>query len=268
MPILFASKLVPMGEGEFKEVDYRVMGWAFSVQKELGNLFWEEGVYQGELAQRCRLAGFERVDTEVEVVVEHGDYRRSYFLDLVIGGGAVYELKAVETLAVSHRAQLLNYLLLTGLNFGKLVNFRSPSVQSEFVSTSLNHADRTAIDFDLSRWREFDDDSRSLRQIVEALLKDWGACLSIELYSEAVFHFLGGRERIIQPIAVANANRQIGTQAIPLLNPGTAFKLTAFTKNLKNDRSRLGSFLAHTKLKRLHWINFNRTNISFETISQ
>jgi GxxExxY protein len=47
-------------------------------------------------------------------------------LDLLIGDRLVLELKAVETLAPIHEAQLLSYLKATGLSLGLLINFNVP----------------------------------------------------------------------------------------------------------------------------------------------
>ena len=46
-----------------------------------------------------------------------------YRLDLIVGGTVVVEVKAVETLAPIHEAQLLTYLKLTGVKVGLLINF-------------------------------------------------------------------------------------------------------------------------------------------------
>ena len=49
---------------------------------------------------------------------------KTYYLDLLVGGGAIFELKAVAALAEGHRRQLMHYLFLTDLPHGKLVNLR------------------------------------------------------------------------------------------------------------------------------------------------
>ena len=38
--------------------------------------------------------------------------------------------------------QLINYLLLANISHGKLINFRTSSVEYEFVSSSLTFKDR------------------------------------------------------------------------------------------------------------------------------
>jgi len=47
-------------------------------------------------------------------------------LDLLVGNALIVELKAVETLAPIHSAQLLSYLKMTGHPLGLLINFNVP----------------------------------------------------------------------------------------------------------------------------------------------
>jgi GxxExxY protein len=44
-------------------------------------------------------------------------------IDLVIGKALIVELKVVESLNEVHRAQLISYLRITGLQLGLLINF-------------------------------------------------------------------------------------------------------------------------------------------------
>jgi GxxExxY protein len=47
-------------------------------------------------------------------------------MDLLVGGQLVVELKAVESLAPVHTAQVLAYLKASGLTLGLLINFNVP----------------------------------------------------------------------------------------------------------------------------------------------
>ena len=85
---------------------YEVMRHVFDVQRELGRLFHEK-IYHREIAfripdSRC----------EVAIDVRFEDFCKTYYLDLLVGGGAIFELKAVAALAEGHRRQLMHYLFL------------------------------------------------------------------------------------------------------------------------------------------------------------
>ncbi|HWX20578.1 MAG TPA: GxxExxY protein [Candidatus Binatia bacterium] len=100
-------------EREFHDKDYAVMTHAFACHNEIGR-FCDEAIYQADLAARLSAAGLKPVRREVPVVVSWKDFRKRYFLDLVVEDAVVYDLKAATTLIGDHDAQMLNYLLLLG----------------------------------------------------------------------------------------------------------------------------------------------------------
>lgn len=71
------------------------------------------------------------------IQVEHKDFRKLYFLDMLTNEAGIYELKATVALNNNNDRQLINYLLLAGLHHGKLINFGPASVEYRFISTSL-----------------------------------------------------------------------------------------------------------------------------------
>ena len=52
-----------------------------------------------------------------------------YVTDLVVQQAIVVEVKAVEALGWSHRAQCINYLRATGYRVGLLLNFGRPRLE-------------------------------------------------------------------------------------------------------------------------------------------
>ena len=99
----------------------RIIGAALRVHRALGPGLLE-GLYQKALAVELGRAGL-LVARERRVVVRYldesiGEQR----LDLVVDDRVIVELKAVETLAQVHRAQLLTYLRISGLPIGLLIN--------------------------------------------------------------------------------------------------------------------------------------------------
>jgi len=135
MPIHCPITVNCLNAEEFEQVDYRVMGQAYTCQNELGRLC-DEGVYEADVKARVLAQGFRSVLTGIPVTVTHGDFSKRYYLDLV-ADNALYEFKTDAHFVPEHDAQLLNYMFLLGLQRAKLLNFRSSKVQGKIVATSL-----------------------------------------------------------------------------------------------------------------------------------
>ena len=56
-----------------------------------------------------------------------------YRLDIVVEKVIILELKSCEKIEPIHKAQLLTYLKLTGLNLGLLLNFNVPVMRDGIV---------------------------------------------------------------------------------------------------------------------------------------
>jgi GxxExxY protein len=234
----------------------------FQVHNEFGRLF-DERIYQAEISRR--LAGA-RTRAPVEVVFE--SFRKLYYLDLLYADGAVFEFKAADATIDRHRAQLLNYLLMLDLPHGKLVNLRGELVEHEFVNAPWRREERLRFDVDDTRWVESEGGAVEVRKLLIAILRDWGVGLEISLYEEALTHFLGGQEKVFQPVAVRVGGIKVGTQTCRLINPHTAFKITALHAGLGHYEEHLRRLLAHTALKRIQWINLGRKVVTFRTIGK
>jgi GxxExxY protein len=62
---------------------------------------------------------------------------------LLIEGQLIVEIKAVETLAIEHEAQLLNYLKATDIDLGLLLNFGpKPQVKRKIYETARKPMER------------------------------------------------------------------------------------------------------------------------------
>jgi GxxExxY protein len=114
-----------------KEVDEfarKVIGAAIEVHRALGPGY-TENVYEEALC-------IEIVDLKIpfqrqlEVAVEYKGRRVGKGrLDLLVADILPVELKAVESLAAIHQAQLISYLKMTHLQLGLLINFNVPMLK-------------------------------------------------------------------------------------------------------------------------------------------
>lgn len=263
MPIEVNETIRVFNQQQFGEVAFEVMDQAFRIHNELGR-FCDEDAYQHELEHV--LDG--RANREVWINVRHGDFCKKYYMDLLVDHGALFELKTVDQLMDEHRAQLLNYLLLTGLHHGKLINFRPERVEHEFVNTTLSHPERVKFEVDDADWHDGVEASPMIRRLTEELLRDWGTGLDIHLYEEALTHFLGGAHAVHRETEIVNDGRRIGIQFVRLAGPDAIFKITALSRNLEAFESHARRFLKHTALRHILWINVTLHRVTFRTLSK
>lgn len=101
----------------------KILGCCFEVMKELGPGF-QETIYKNALLIVMREQGLQ-VETEqtFEVIFRERIIGR-YRADLVVEKTVVIELKCSESLIREHQAQLFNYLKVSNLPLGLLINFR------------------------------------------------------------------------------------------------------------------------------------------------
>jgi GxxExxY protein len=261
MPIRVDAELRRMPRQDCSRLAYEVMNVVFEVHNSLGR-FFDEDIYRDEIARR-------RSDVRTEVLIEvtFRDFRKPYYMDLLIDGGLVFELKTVERLVPRHRSQLLNYLLLTELPHGKLVNLRSELVEHEFVNTTLTLRDRTAFAVREVDWDEPVSNNYNVKDLMVEMLWDWGVGLDLHLYEDALTHFLGGEDCVIKQVEIVVDGRSCGRQKVRLASPEAAFKIAALGEEGRirfEDHAR--RFLKHTRLRAIHWINLTREQVLFRTL--
>ncbi len=260
----FKAKLLHLTQDEFHAIDKKVMRFAFDIHNNMGR-FFDEKIYQNELMSLCRSNGLE-AESEVEIIVRHEDFLKRYYIDLIVEHGCVYEIKTAEAIHSSHTKQLINYLLLIAVNHGKIINFRMPSVEYEFVSNTLNEKERHNWQFENKEWISVNSESVKLKDIVYELLQDWGCFLDVALFNEAVVHFLGGYEKVVKSVDIIRDNKQIGRQKFCLLDDSTTFHLSSIKKFHGTYEENIRQLLKHTHLQFAQWINFNNHTITLKTI--
>ncbi|MEO8496159.1 MAG: GxxExxY protein, partial [Planctomycetota bacterium] len=263
MPITCDLPLRILNQAEFGAIAFDVMHHAFEIHNEMGR-FFDEPVYQEQMQQRLG----QRADREVIVRATYLDFEKPFRLDLVVDRGGVFELKTVAELHDSHRSQLIHYLMMTGLEHGKLINFRPDKIEHEFVNSLESQAARRSFDIKTLRWTNAVPCASRMQEVVTGFLRDWGTGLDLQLYTDAVTHFFGGRERVEQDIEVMSRERRIGRQTVRLVDSNTAFKLTALHRDLDAFESHTRRFLEHTRLERVLWVNMVLSEVSFTSIEK
>ncbi|MDP8320914.1 MAG: GxxExxY protein [Candidatus Stygibacter australis] len=106
----------------YAEEFYKIKQACIEVRKILGNGLMEK-VYENALAYELMQAGYQ-IETQKKLTVLYkGQIVGDYFADIVFENKIIIEMKAVEEILDIHKAQLLNYLVITGYKLGVLVNF-------------------------------------------------------------------------------------------------------------------------------------------------
>lgn len=70
-----------------------------------------------------------------------------YRLDLLVNDSIIIELKATKQVISEHRRQLHNYMRLTHIPYGMLINFGMPGLYSEWyeLNTETNEIDKVTL---------------------------------------------------------------------------------------------------------------------------
>lgn len=94
-----------------------------------------ESAYEAALKYLLELDGH-KVEKQVSLPIYWDDVQLDQFyrMDLVIDEQIIIELKAISHVDSSHRRQLWNYMNLTHMPFGMLINFSPDGVYSECYS--------------------------------------------------------------------------------------------------------------------------------------
>lgn len=267
MPIEVDSEIRILSEDEFHALAHEVLGVAFGVHNDFGRLM-EEEIYKQAILRRCEATGIVPARREVEIIVRHQDFEKSYFMDLLFACGLMVEAKAVETLTNAHHAQTLHYQLLTGMRHGLLINMRPDKVDKRYVSTRLDLTERRRFDVDDAEWQAMNESSQRMRHVVLELLADWGAFLQTSLYRDAVIHFFGGPSVALRRIPVYEGESIVGTHEVCLIADDTALALTTLKDAEVAMKDHLQRFLSHTKLACIQWINMHNHDIGFRTLTR
>ena len=117
---------------------FQIRGAAFEVYRAMGAGFLE-AVYQ-----ECLEVEFARREVPFETrrplgLTYRGEpLRQTYVADFVCYDRIIVELKAVRAIAPEHRAQTVNYLRVTDMKLGLLINFGfTPRVEIEWEDVCL-----------------------------------------------------------------------------------------------------------------------------------
>ena len=112
-----------MNDQPLSKEGFELMGAAFSVHNELGGGLLEEiyhEAFEFELEQ-CQIPFNSKAPLNVSY--KGRELRKRYIPDLVVHDCIIVELKALSSLAPEHEGQILNYMRISEMPVGYLINF-------------------------------------------------------------------------------------------------------------------------------------------------
>ena len=125
--LIYGSGLV--GKFLYEDLTRRIIGCAIQVHKYLGPGFLES-VYEDALCYEFGLAEIPFL-RQVFLDVRYRDtvFEKRFKADLMVDEKVIVELKATKALTAVDEAQLLNYLKVTGVRVGLLLNFGGKTLE-------------------------------------------------------------------------------------------------------------------------------------------
>ncbi len=122
-----------MSEIIYKEESYKIIGCCMEVHNQLGKGFLEI-VYKDALEYEFKKAGI-TYSREKEYVVNYKGVilPHKFYADFVVFDKIILEVKGVSNLIPEHIAQTLNYLKVSTLKLGLLVNFGELKLVSQRI---------------------------------------------------------------------------------------------------------------------------------------
>lgn len=111
-----------------QELTYGIINAAFDVHNMLGCGFLEK-VYENAMVHELELRKY-KVERQKNITIKYkGKVVGDYISDLIIEDKVIVELKAIEEISNVHKAQLLNYLKVSGREVGLIINFAKPKLE-------------------------------------------------------------------------------------------------------------------------------------------
>ncbi len=116
-----------MTEIVHKELGFKVLGMAYTVHNALGPGLLEHA-YKEAMCVELEYAGIPYSRERIFDLRYRGQNVGTYFADLIVDNKILLELKSVQDFHPSMEAQIINYLKISGIQVGYLINFRGPKV--------------------------------------------------------------------------------------------------------------------------------------------
>lgn len=116
----------------FEEKTYQIIGCAMSVLNGLGHGFFEK-IYENALAIEFSEKKISFQQQKKFKVLYKENIVGEYIPDFIISNDLILEIKTIDKITNIEKGQVLNYLKVTGLSLGLILNFKNPKLEWERV---------------------------------------------------------------------------------------------------------------------------------------
>ena len=123
------SKLIFRAETE------KIIGFSFEILKEVGHGL-DEKIYENSLTVLFKLNGIAFDQQRRFEVLYKGEYVGEFIPDLIAFGKVAVDAKTIDRITDHERGQMLNYLRITKLPVGLILNFKHAKLEFERIVLS------------------------------------------------------------------------------------------------------------------------------------
>jgi GxxExxY protein len=120
------SKLILKPETE------KIIGYSFEVLNEIGHGLHEK-IYESALTVLLRQNGVAFNQQRRFPVVFRGEQVGEFIPDLIAFSSVIVDTKVIDRITDLERGQILNYLRITKLRVGLILNFKKPKLEFERI---------------------------------------------------------------------------------------------------------------------------------------
>ena len=112
----------------YKEEAHRILGCAFEVLNTLGHGLLEKP-YENALVVEFKKQGIPYQQQPRFPVIYKEVKVGEYIPDLIIFNSIIVDTKVIEKIGNNEKAQMINYLKITKLRIGLILNFKNPKLE-------------------------------------------------------------------------------------------------------------------------------------------
>lgn len=116
----------------YKDEVYQIINSAIEVLNTLGHGLFEK-VYENAMSIELRHRNIPLAQQRRFVVNYKNEIVGEYIPDLIACDKIIIEIKTIEAITNNERGQVINYLKLTGLKLGLILNFKKAKLEWERI---------------------------------------------------------------------------------------------------------------------------------------